>query len=355
MGYDCDRAGKALQAFSITHANQQAFEQTRFNINDLTHLPLSSGLWKPCYVPTDQIEPKISDWYQIKSARGLYVVGKCCNGNFYEVAVHESYIPWLLRHKFKFLPYLDFDRTKPADAEVRVYGIRAARRRARISFLRNIINAIRSGRSPGLVSYFRRIVPSPLRVSLEWAILNHEILVNLSSIQLQNGGANISQESDLQIRNKFVLCLLLIALSLNHDYSCPTVVELLEKNQDELLQVFRKDYTDLLHATTSGQTVQFHCIALVRGLFVFCGGRKDVLQQKFHPGYAACDNANFFGSLVSIIGSNRFGSFDTQAMLKALSLSKAVAKDDIHMLDIASLTRQMTTSLPIGFPQGYLV
>ncbi|KAH8590407.1 hypothetical protein B0O99DRAFT_691617 [Bisporella sp. PMI_857] len=334
-------AAQESDEIRVTTAIEQ---QIRFDINDLAHLPLSNGSWKSwksCYVLADQIEPKYSDWYQIKSARGLHIVGKCCNGKFYEVAVHESYIPWLLRHDFDFLPCLDddvdVDRAEPTDAEIRVHGIPAAQRRARDSFLLNIINAIKSGNSPGLVSYFRHIVPLPLRISLEWAILSHEIL-----------------ESDPQIRNKFCFCLLLIALSLNHDYSCPTVVELLEKNQDKLFQDFRKVYIDLLDTTASKQILQFHFIALVRALFTFCGGRKDFLQEEFYLGNTVSQNADFFGYLVGITGSHCFGSFIIQDMLKALSLSKAVAKDDVHLLDIRGLVRQMMDSLPIGFPQGYL-
>ncbi|KAG9228121.1 hypothetical protein BJ875DRAFT_490198 [Amylocarpus encephaloides] len=61
-----------------------------------------------------------------------------------------------------------------------------------------------------------------------------------------------------------------------------------------------------------------------------------------------------YGSLFSISGPARFGSFGSQAMLDALSESKIFADDDIHTLDIAHLTSRMIALLPIGFPQGYL-
>jgi hypothetical protein len=109
---------------------------------------------------------------------GVFIVGKCCNGQFYEVAVCKSYIPWLLDYKFEFQLDLDFDRTEPADAEAQVYGISRARARAQAHFLQNAIEAIWSRRSQELVLYYRRIAPSKLKIPLEWVILNHDVLVS---------------------------------------------------------------------------------------------------------------------------------------------------------------------------------
>lgn len=277
------------------------------------------------------------------------MVGKCCNGKFYEVAVHESYIPWLLLSNFKFEPYIDFERAKPADAEERVYGVLAARRRAQSDFLENALNAIWSRRDQGLKSYFRRIAPSQLQTSLECAIIDHDILVNSVSHPFTNGDANIYQESPPQVRKKYAQFLSFIALNLVKDYDTPSVIKLLQKDQDELLEAFRKDYADLLKAAPeiSQQTAEFHRISLRRRLLVFAGGKDDFRQRKVDPKYTADDNANFYGSLVGITGSNRFGSFDPQELCKALSRSKVFANDD-HVLDIASLTSQMMASLPIG-------
>jgi len=60
--------------------------------------------------PTGQIEPKASDWDLIKSAPGIWVVGKTSDGNFYEVAVRRSYFLWLVRNKFQFELGLHYDR-----------------------------------------------------------------------------------------------------------------------------------------------------------------------------------------------------------------------------------------------------
>jgi hypothetical protein len=115
---------------------------------------------------------------------GVFIVGKCCNGQFYEVAVCRSYIPWLRDHKFEFQLELDFDRTEPADAEAQVYGISRARARAQAHFLQNAIEAIWSRRSQELVLYYRRIAPSKLKIPLEWVILNHDVLVSSPLLQL---------------------------------------------------------------------------------------------------------------------------------------------------------------------------
>jgi hypothetical protein len=146
-----------------------------------------------------------------------------------------------------------------------------------------------------------------------------------------------------------------LSLNLLKDYDTPLVLELLGKDQDELLQAFRKDYTDLFVSANAQQSIEFHNISLLRRLFVFSGGRDDLWQRKFDPKYTVNDNVNLYGSLVGIAGSNRFGSFDLQAILKALSKSKVFTNDDICTLDIVNLTSQMIAFLPIGFPQGYLV
>jgi len=129
-------------------------------------------------VPTGQIEPETSDWHQIKSAPGIYVVGKSSDGKFYEVAVCASYFPWLVSHKFQFELGLHYDRTTPAEGEVRVYGILPARRRAQAHFLENVIREISYGRGRTFEQYCRCNAPYQLQIPLERAILNHHVLVN---------------------------------------------------------------------------------------------------------------------------------------------------------------------------------
>jgi len=95
---------------------------------------------------------------------------------FYQVAVNRPYFPWLLLHRFKF--QLELDPAKPVD--VRVHGEWVATRNADARFLQDAVEAISSGRSPGLELCYRQIAPSRLQIPLEWAILSHDILVNSS-------------------------------------------------------------------------------------------------------------------------------------------------------------------------------
>jgi hypothetical protein len=145
-------------------------------------------------------------------------------------------------------------------------------------------------------------------------------------------------------------------LSLVKASNCHLAFDLLRKDEDQLLQGFRQDYTDLLEdVPTYQQDAEFHSISLYWLLFVSCGAKDNFRPCKFDPKYTAKDNANIIGSLVGISGSNCFGDFDSQAMLNALSNSKVFTHHEISMLDIGNLTSKMTKSLPIGFPKGHLV
>jgi hypothetical protein len=146
------------------------------------------------------------------------------------------------------------------------------------------------------------------------------------------------------------------SLSLAKVSNCRLVFELLRKDQDQLLQGFRKDHTDILEDLANQWNADFHSLSLHWLLLVSCGGEDDDFRpRKLDPKFTANDNANIIGSLVGITGSNRFGDFDSQAMLNALSHSKVFTQHEISRLEIAKLTSKMMASLPIGFPKGYLV
>jgi hypothetical protein len=63
----------------------------------------------------------------------------------------------------------------------------------------------------------------------------------------------------------------------------------------------------------------------------------------------AIDNLNLLGSLVGVIRSNCLWNFNLQAILSALSRSKAIANEYIDTLDIAKLFSKLMTLLLIGF------
>ncbi|KAG4412400.1 hypothetical protein IFR04_014468 [Cadophora malorum] len=324
----------------VTHKAEQKCERTLLDISQLFHTRPSNNSWKLFYVTKDEFEADNSDWGKIASTPGIYVLGKRPDGH-YEVTADESHIPWLLDHNFLFLDKAEFeflfryDPTQPMEIEVEVYGVLGARRRFYASSLENAFKAIWSRRNKGLKLCLRSTVPPFLKTALEWAILSNDIL-----------------ESSPLVREKFTLCLVLLALSLLEDYNTPSAIQLLEKNQDGVLQAFRKDSTDLFKAMSAkcqNRKAEAQLIGLVRRVFIFADGLEDVHQLQFDQEYTAIDNHNLLGSLVGVTGSSRFRNFDLEAILNALSRSKAITNECIDALDIAELISQLTASIPIGF------
>lgn len=319
----------------VTHEAAQKYERTPLDIGQLFRTPPSNNPWELYYVAADEFEPKDSGWSKIASTPGIYVLGKRLDG-FYEVAVDEPYIPWFLHHNFRFLDKAGFelqfcyDPTQPTKAELEVYGWGGFH----VRFLQNAVEAIWSSRSQGLELCLRSIAPSVLQIALEWAILSRDILT-----------------SEPLVKRKFTLCLVLLALSLPNDYDTPSVIQLLEKNQEEVLQAFGIDLADLFKtAECKNRKEATHFIGLTRRAFMVAGGLENVHQLKFFDQeYTAIDNLNLLGSLVGVTGSNHFRNFDLQAILSALSRSKAITNEYIDTLDIAELISQLMTLLPIGF------
>jgi hypothetical protein len=148
------------------------------------------------------------------------------------------------------------------------------------------------------------------------------------------------------------LCLVLLALSLLEDYNTPSAIQLLEKDQDGVLQAFRKDSTDLFKATSAKfqtRKAEAQLNGLTRRLLIFAGGPEDVHQLNFDQEFTPIDNHNLLGSLASVTGSNSFRNFDLQAILSALYKSKAITNEYIVTLDIAEFISKLMTLLPIGF------
>jgi hypothetical protein len=69
-----------------------------------------------CFVQTDEFEPQDTVWAEIKHLPGIHVVGKTENG-FVELAIAESYIPWLINNHLPFYIFpcrdADYDVAKP--------------------------------------------------------------------------------------------------------------------------------------------------------------------------------------------------------------------------------------------------
>ena len=99
----------------------------------------------------------------------------------------------------------------------------------------------------------------------------------------------------------------------------------------------------------------FHKLSLLRSLAEFAGIKRDVRQYKLDLSYSVNDNNNIYGSIFGISGSKRFGTFDSQKMLSALSKSPVFRGVTIRKLDVMELSAKLMSRLPIGFPDGYLV
>ncbi|KAH8792194.1 hypothetical protein F5882DRAFT_437771 [Hyaloscypha sp. PMI_1271] len=245
----------------------------------------------------------------------------------YKVEARHEAEQFLDKAEFEFL--FCYDPTQPTKTEVEVYGWGGFYLR----FLGNAFKALWSRRSQGLELCLRSLAPSDLQTAIEWAILNRDILTSKPLVQ-----------------KKFALCLVLLALSLLEDYNTPSAIQLLEKDQDGVLQAFHKDLADLFKATECrNRKAELHIIGLVRRAFMLAGGPEDVHQLTFDQEYTAIDNLNLLCSLVGVIGSSRVRNFDLQAILSALSRSKAFTNEYIDALDITELISQLKTLVPIGF------
>ncbi|KAH9205061.1 hypothetical protein DL95DRAFT_397986, partial [Leptodontidium sp. 2 PMI_412] len=170
--------GKVSYEVDVTHGAEQKYERATLDIDELFLIPPTNN-WKLYYVAADEIEPTDSGWGKIASTTGAYKLGKRFD-NLYEVAVDESYIPWLFHHKIQFFDKAKFelqffyDPTQPTTTEWEVYGWGGLYFR----FLGNAFQAIWSGRSQGLELCLRSIAPTDLCTAIEWAILSRDIVMS---------------------------------------------------------------------------------------------------------------------------------------------------------------------------------
>jgi hypothetical protein len=171
------------------------------------------------------------------------------------------------------------------------------------------------------------------------------------------------------VKTRFTQLLLFITLRLVDDYETPLIFELLEKNEDELLQPLWDLYPDRLTYlskvvdfkaegplfTAAESAAECHRITLFRFLIEYAGGKVDKRQHRFDLNFIARGNANIFGSMLGISGSNPFGTFDSQKLLNALSRSPIFPGDTVHQWDLFELNTKLMAHLQFGFPDEHLV
>ena len=156
---------------------------------------------------------------------------------------------------------------------------------------------------------------------------------------------------------------MVLGLNRQRSYDSYKALELLAKDQADLLQPFQECRTDPFKALSERKAPikmlhgsELQMISLVRGLLELSGGIVDCRQHALDQEYTISDNLNLYMVLVGITGTNQFGDFDPKEMHNALLKSKVFEKDsDIGTLDTMGWSMRMMEFLPIGFPEGYLV
>lgn len=187
-------------------------------------------------------------------------------------------------------------------------------------------------------------------------------------IRSQNS-TNCCQALDPEVTTRFTQLLLFITLNLVNAYNTPLVVDLLGKDEDELLDSFWKIYSNPFDYVTSQisnfmfkdeflepqNAAEFHRLSLVRSLAEIARVKMNPRQHKLDLDYTCNYNHNILGSILRFSGSNPFGTFASQEMLDALSKSPVFLDDTIRKVDVIKLSAELISRLPIRFPDGYLV
>ena len=117
-------------------------------------------------------------------------------------------------------------------------------------------------------------------MALERALLTHDVLVSSSLFALRlPKSTETLQKSDPLVRKRFTQRLVLLGLNSLRNYSSCEALELLSKDQADLLQPFQKCYTDPFKALSESKALtktlhgsELQIISLVRGLLELCGG-----------------------------------------------------------------------------------
>jgi len=133
-------------------------------------------------------------------------------------------------------------------------------------------------------------------------------------------------------------------------------IQLLEKDQNEVLQAFKKDLEDLLIAALAqrhNHKAETLFIRFSRCLLILANSLKDLYQVtnllRNDQEYTAIEILKLYGSLVGVTRSNHLGNSDLQAMLNALSRSNVLTDEDISTLGVTELISQLMTFLLIRF------
>lgn len=157
--------------------------------------------------------------------------------------------------------------------------------------------------------------------------------------------------------------LLLIGLNRCDDYETPSALDIRERDLNEWLQPFRQGHTDLSKLLMTAdfpvgtrEGLKQQTISIFRSILELSDDKVDCRQHDFGLDFTTSQNASLCASLLGVSGSRQFGRFDPEEMQVALSKSKLFAglpKADLP--DPLEWSLRMMKSVPVGFPDNYLV
>ncbi|KAL8832499.1 MAG: hypothetical protein Q9191_000226 [Dirinaria sp. TL-2023a] len=168
-----------------------------------------------------------------------------------------------------------------------------------------------------------------------------------------------SPQADVDV---FTQYLVFLDLNRQQNYDFYEALELLAKDQADLLQPFEKCHTDSFKTLSERKTsiktlhdLELQMISLIRLLFELSGGIVECRQHTLDQEYTISDNLNLYMILVGVTDTNRFEKFDSNEMYSALLKSKVFEDSDIGTLNTIEWSMRMMEFLSIGFPEGYLI
>lgn len=170
--------------------------------------------------------------------------------------------------------------------------------------------------------------------------------------------AYAAKEADPQVLARFAQNLLFLGLNLSsNDYS------LLERDQNDWLQQFRNDQTNLFELlnttyipTRERKSREKQTTSIFRRLFECFGGTLDSRQHDIDLDYTARENESLCASRLHVFYSCRFGCFDSKEMHSTLSSSKIFAGTSSSNLPNAhEWSLCIMARMPVGLPNDRLV
>ena len=136
-----------------------------------------------------------------------------------------------------------------------------------------------------------------------------------------------------------------------------------ECDNDDLLQPFRNNQTDLSELANEGdipigmrKSHERQTTSLFRRAFEEAGGRVDNRQHDIDVDYTADENAHLCASFLGVSCLSRFGHFNSEEMHNALSRSKIFAETSSSDIpNVHDWSLRIMKYVPFGFSNDRLV